>query len=183
MSLLNDLYPLLDAHEKWETELFLSRGETLKLPGSEDSRVFFILEGSLKIYVIESGNEQVVRFGYQGDFITALDGFLRGGPSDFGIDALEKTRLKCMSKSVFEKIIHNSEELRSIWEEIMKQLVLQQMERERDLLTDSPLERYRRVMRRSPHLFHKIPSKYIASYLRMSPETLSRVKNLDLNQD
>jgi hypothetical protein len=54
--------------------------------------------------------------------------------------------------------------------------VLQQMERERDILTSSPLERYKRVLERSPQLFQEIPNKYIASYLRMTPETLSRIK-------
>jgi len=53
---------------------------------------------------------------------------------------------------------------------------LQQMERERDLLTSSPMERYLRVKDRSPQLFQEIPNKYIASYLRMTPETLSRLK-------
>ena len=50
------------------------------------------------------------------------------------------------------------------------------MERERDILTSSPLERYNRVLKRSPLLFQEIPNKYIADYLRMTPETLSRIK-------
>lgn len=183
MSLLNDLFPLIDAHDKWEQDIVLSRNEPLKHPGSTDSSIYFILEGSVKIYVIESGHEQILRFGYEGEFITALDSFLTDGSSDLGVEVLEKTRLKCMSKKVFMRIVHGSEILRSMWEEVMKQMILQQMERERDLLTESPLERYRRVMKRSPHLFQKVSSKNIASYLRMSPETLSRVKSLDLNQE
>ncbi len=50
------------------------------------------------------------------------------------------------------------------------------MEREQDLLINSPEERYRRVLKRSPQLFQEVPHKYIAAYLRMPPETLSRVK-------
>ncbi len=55
-------------------------------------------------------------------------------------------------------------------------LTLQQLEREIDILTKSPKERYERVLRRSPQLFQEIPNKHIANYLRMSPETLSRLK-------
>jgi len=58
----------------------------------------------------------------------------------------------------------------------LEQLTLQQLEREKDILTSSPLERYKRVLKRSPQLFQEIPNKYIADYLRMTPETLSRIK-------
>jgi hypothetical protein len=50
------------------------------------------------------------------------------------------------------------------------------MEREIDLLTVSSKERYLRVLNRSPKVFQEIPHGLIASYLRMSPETLSRLK-------
>ncbi len=50
-------------------------------------------------------------------------------------------------------------------------------EREIDLLTQSPQERIERIRKRSPQVFQEIPHKYIASYLRMSPETLSRLLN------
>lgn len=51
-----------------------------------------------------------------------------------------------------------------------------EIEREIDILTFSPAERLNRVQERSPHLFQEIPSKYIAAYLRMTPETLSRIR-------
>jgi len=63
-----------------------------------------------------------------------------------------------------------------IWLEVLNQLIYQQIEREQDLLITSPIERYKRVLQRSPLLFQEIPNKYIASYLRMTPETLSRIK-------
>jgi CRP/FNR family transcriptional regulator, anaerobic regulatory protein len=59
----------------------------------------------------------------------------------------------------------------------MESLIVQQIEREVDLLTASPTERLARVLKRSPNLFQEVPLKYIASYLRMTPETLSRIRN------
>lgn len=72
--------------------------------------------------------------------------------------------------------IFSSQENIKMWQLILESFVLQQMERERDILTSSPMERYSRVLKRSPQLFQEIPNKYIASYLRMTPETLSRIK-------
>lgn len=59
---------------------------------------------------------------------------------------------------------------------MLEDLVLQQLEREKDILTSSPKARFERVLKRSPKLFQEIPNKHIANYLRMSPETLSRLK-------
>jgi len=59
---------------------------------------------------------------------------------------------------------------------ILENLVIQHLEREIDILTSSPIERYNRVLSRSPQLFQQIPLKHIANYLRMSAETLSRLK-------
>jgi hypothetical protein len=58
----------------------------------------------------------------------------------------------------------------------MPWMIIGQLEREVDLLTNDPAERYRRVLNRSPRLFQEVPAKYIANYLRMTPETMSRIK-------
>lgn len=62
------------------------------------------------------------------------------------------------------------------WVNVLQTLSLQQLDREIDLLTTSPKARYERVLERSPRLFQEIPHRYIANYLRMTPETLSRLK-------
>jgi len=80
-----------------------------------------------------------------------------------------------MPKSNLDQFIKNNPEGLNLYRKLLEDLVLQQMEREVDILTSSPAERLRRVMVRSPRLFQEIPSKYIASYLRMSAETLSRI--------
>lgn len=84
--------------------------------------------------------------------------------------------LKLIGKSAFMELVKSSEENLDLWHQILGGLIFQQMERERDLLTSSPAERYSRVLERSPRLFQEIPNRYIASYLRMTPETLSRLK-------
>ncbi|MNY67885.1 hypothetical protein D3C86_2055530 [compost metagenome] len=63
-----------------------------------------------------------------------------------------------------------------LWIKILENLAVQQLEREIDLLKNSPKERYERVLKRSPQLFQESPNRHIANYLRMSPETLSRLK-------
>lgn len=158
-----------------EKTITLERNEFLKVKGSIDRNIYFIENGSLKLFVMDDLEEQIIRFGYKGNFIVAMDTFLSGQASDLYIQAIKKTTLKVINKNQFDVFIQ--EEVNSkLWIQILEDLVLQQLEREIDILTSSPKERYNRVLKRSPQLFQEIPNRYIANYLRMSPETLSRLK-------
>jgi CRP-like cAMP-binding protein len=160
----------------WEKEITLERNAYLKVKGSIDTNIYLVVSGSLRIFVIDEFEEHTIRFGYKNNMIAALDSFLNGKPSEFYIQALKKTTVKSISKESYTNFINSSAEMKTLWLAILENFVLQQMERERDILTSSPLERYQRVLQRSPQLFQEIPNKYIASYLRMTPETLSRIK-------
>lgn len=162
----------------WQKDITLNRNEFLTKAGKKDTHIYLVLSGTLRIFVTEGIEEQVIRFGYQNNLIAALDSFLTEKPTDFYIQAIKKTTLKAISKKDFMAFIQSSEENTQTWFLILESFVLQQMERERDLLTTSPVERYNRVLKRSPQLFQEIPSKHIASYLRMTPETLSRIKKV-----
>lgn len=159
-----------------EKTINLKRNEYLKVKGSTDTQIYFVESGSLRVFVLDNADEQIIRFGYKGDILVSLDSFLTEKPSDFIIQAIKKTKLSVVSKKRFVQFIQANDENRERWIQILEDLVLQQMEREKDILTTSPKERYNRVLTRSPRLFQEIPNKYIANYLRMSPETLSRLK-------
>ena len=163
---------IIDLSEKTIT---VGRNEFLKVKGSIDTNIYYIESGSLRVFVLDEYEEQIIRFGYKENLIVALDSFLTGNPSDLYIQALKKTAVKVITKAQMDNFL-KIEKYRILWTNILENLVLQQMEREIDILTNSPKERYERVLRRSPHLFQEIPNKHIANYLRMSAETLSRLK-------
>lgn len=166
---------LLQSRISWEEKEF-SRNEFLKIPGSTDTHIYFIEKGSVRIFMTDESEERIIRFGYTGNIIVSLDSFLSGKPSDLSIQAIKKTKVKTAQKKDFYEYINASEENMKFWMKILEDLVLQQLEREKDLLINAPSERFERVLKRSPKLFQEVPNKYIANYLRMSPETLSRLK-------
>lgn len=160
----------------FEKSRTVKRNEIVKPPGTVDTDIYLIESGSLKIFVTDDSEERIIRFGYAGNIIVSLDSYLSGQPSELCIQAIKKTELKIASKSAFNAFINEDEKRMQVWIFILEDLILQQTEREIDLLTNSPKERFERVLKRSPNLFQEIPDKYIANYLRMSPETLSRLK-------
>lgn len=178
-SKMNPIYILsnqLDELNLWESKISLKRNDFLKMGGSKDTKLYYVLSGSLRMFVMDESEELTIRFGYKDSFVASLDSFISEEESDLYIQAIKGTELKLISKARFMEFVESTPENHKVWIEILTQLIRQQMERERDILTTSPEERYKRVLARSPQLFQEIPLKYIASYLRMTPETLSRIK-------
>ncbi len=176
MNPLQELLIQIEEKELWQEDLVLERNEYLNRNGKIDSNLYLVLSGSLRIYYLDEKEEHTIRFGYQNSFFGALDSFIKDQPSAYNIQALKKAELKVVSKDEFMDLVNSSRENQLLWQDLLGELVFQQMEREIDLLTSSPQERYRRVFKRSPQLFQEIPNKYIAAYLRMTPETFSRIK-------
>ncbi len=158
-----------------DTHLALQRNDYLLQAGEIDERLYLVESGSLRIYFLDHSEEQTVRLAYRGNIVLALDSFLTGKASQYFIQALKKTKVHIIPKHRMDALFL-SDEFRQWWSGVLEGLVVQQLERERDLLTASPKERYLRVLERSPALFQEIPRRHIANYLRMTPETLSRVQ-------
>lgn len=154
----------------------LNRNDYLITKGKTERNIYYVESGTLRVFLTDHAEEHTIRFGYPGTLFTALDSFLTGEPTQYNIQALKKCDLLVMRKSSFMELVGDNAKLAGFYYKMLEQLIVQQMERETDLLTVSPGERYRRVLARSPHLFQHVPHKYIASYLRMTPETLSRLK-------
>ncbi|WP_052911475.1 Crp/Fnr family transcriptional regulator [Riemerella anatipestifer] len=158
-----------------EKTIRLKRNDLLKASASVDTNLYYITKGSFRVYLLNKEREQTVRLGYTGDFIVALDSFLSQKPSEFLIQAIKASEVKMIPKYKIDAFL-DKEDNQKLWIALLENLLLQQMEREKDILTPSTKERYLRVLRRSPRLFQEIPNKYIADYLGISAETLSRLK-------
>ena len=159
------------------TRKIISKGEFLIREGDVEDSLYFVESGALRVFYLTEFEEMTIRFGYKGSIITSLSSFIKGTPSEFYIDAIRKTTLKALPKEKLMNIVNESNESLRQYTVLLESLITQQIEREIDLLITSPHERLNRVLQRSPNLFQEIPLKYIASYLRMTPETLSRIRN------
>lgn len=171
-----DIIHLIEENDLVEKTLTVQRNAFLKVKGSIDTNIYLIEEGSLRIFVLDDYEERIIRFGYKDNIVVSLDSFLTESSSDFYIQAIKKTSVKVIPKKSFMTFINKNEDHLKLWVKILEDLILQQIEREKDILINSPKERYDRVLKRSPKLFQEIPNRHIANYLRMSPETLSRLK-------
>ncbi|RYY63143.1 MAG: Crp/Fnr family transcriptional regulator [Chitinophagaceae bacterium] len=160
--------------EEVDEILTVDRGVMLLTEGQIENHLYLLLSGAVRVFLLTELEEQTIRFGYAGSIVNSLSSFINGRPSEFYIEAVRKTTYKRLPKERIELLVRHQP---LSYARFLEMVLVQQIDRERDLLTVSPAERLQRVLNRSPNLFQEIPLKYIASYLRMTPETLSRVRN------
>jgi CRP-like cAMP-binding protein len=160
----------------WNKNVTLKRNDFLAKPGEVESHLFYIIKGSLRIYFPNQSEEICVGFAYDNSLICSYPSFIQQKRSQYGIQALTKTAALAIARKDFYELLHAHRDLESSWRMLEEDALLGKIEREAEMLTFTPEERYNRLLERSPHLFQIIPRKYIASYLRMTPETLSRIR-------
>lgn len=172
---MNSTNPFLLELIEGATEKTYERNEFILTEGKVENNIYVIKSGAVRAFLLTDIEELTIRFGYAGSIINSLASFIKKEPSQLYIQALRITKLAVIPRNHFEKVIAKNNDNLLAYNKLIESVLAEQIEREIDLLTQSPTERLHRVLARSPHLFQEIPNKYIANYLRMTPETLSRL--------
>ncbi|WP_179197691.1 Crp/Fnr family transcriptional regulator [Hymenobacter crusticola] len=160
----------------WTKAVTLKRNDFLIRAGQVEHHLYFVASGAMRIYLPDASEEICVGFAYGTSLICSFPSFVENRPSDYCIQALKKTELLAVSRADFLVLLDSNANFARFWRMELERVLVGRIEREIDLLLPEPERRLQRLLARSPHLFQLIPKKYIASYLRMTPETLSRLR-------
>ncbi len=160
----------------WQESVGLRRGDFLVRPGQAEQRLCLVRTGLLRVYYpTPAGEEICVGFGHAGSLLCSFPSFVTGDLSEYAIQALRQTELLAISRVDFQRLVQQVPALANFWRAELEKTLVGRMEHEIDLLLPEPAQRLARLRRRNPGIFQRVPGKYLASYLRMSPETLSRL--------
>jgi len=163
--------------EFWNKDKRLKSKEILLNFNQQDSNLYFVKGGCVRLFVIDKNGEQInLGFGYENSLITCFQTFIEGKPSLMSIEAILDTELIAIAKADLMRLIHTNSEIAFWYQSMLEYTLTGHIQRQVELLTLKPHERYSVFIKRSGHLINRIPLKYIASYLMMKPETLSRIR-------
>ena len=164
--------------KEWNNRKVISRNDFLTKSGNREFRLYFIEEGLIRLYVEETDStpESNIGFGYPNSIITSFSAFVSENPSQMSIQALTDCTVSYISKTTLFHLIESNPDIASWYRAIIEKTLAGHLNRQVELLTLSPKQRYLAFLNRSGDLVNSIPLKHIASYLKMKPETLSRIR-------
>lgn len=154
----------------------VARGDYLLVPDAARSPLYLIETGAAHACIQVASGTQTLRLGYPGEMLAALPGFYLGVPTPIGIQAIRRCAGYSIMLEQLRAAVAANPALTAAYTQMLEEFVCGHVARELDLLEPDPARRYANLLARSPHVFQHIPMRYIASYLRMAPETLSRLR-------
>ncbi len=162
----------------WQHEHQLRRNEFLSTPDRTDRYLYFVLSGALRIYCVNlSGEEVCLGFSYTHSLAGSYPSLILQKPAAYFVQAISASQLLGILWDDFVKLAAQLPSVERCRRMLSEDALIGRLQREIEMLSLTPTERYERFMQRSAHLFQLVPQKYIASYLNMSPETLSRIRS------
>jgi CRP-like cAMP-binding protein len=139
--------------------------------------IAFVEKGALRSYTVnEKGIENIIQFAIEGWTISDLNSFLNGEPSTYNIDAIEDSELVLISKSAQEEILKKVPKYETFVRLQLTGAFVAMQKRITSLISLSLEEQYSCFNDLYPHIVQRVPQHMIASYMGLTPETLSRVR-------
>ena len=150
-------------------EIILSKNQT-------ENYLSFVESGILRMFVPKPENDITFGFVFKNSFISAYDSFLTQAPCEYSIEALSPTIIWRLTFNDLNDIYQKTSIGNEIGRKCAENLFLIKSKRELSLLTHSAEERYLNLFCERPELIKQIPLKYIASYIGVTPQALSRIR-------
>ena len=172
----------LTSDERALIQRFLSvkkirRKQYLLQEGDVCKVIAFVEKGALRSYTVDSeGREHIVQFALEGWFIADLYSFLTGEVSSYTIEAIDDSELVQINQSAYKELLQQSICYQTYMLELITGAYIALQKRLTSTVSLSPEERYQDLIALYPDIVQRVPQHMIASYMGLTPETLSRIR-------
>lgn len=141
------------------------------------TKQFFLLEGLLRMYHTDAeGNERIELFVIENWWVTHMDSFVNGVPSNVALQALETSQLLVLEKTKLEALFVQIPSLERLFRKITEGLYIATQRKYETYMKLTSKARYESLVTSFPDFAQRVPQYMIASYLNMSPEYLSDIR-------
>ena len=155
----------------------IKKRQFLLQEGDVCKHLAFVNSGCLREYTVDQrGDEHIIQFAIEGWWISDLTSFLSGNPASHNIDALQDSEVLLLDKSARESLFESVPRMERFFRLLLEGNYVATHKRINDALSASAEERYLTFINTYPQLVEQIPQNQIASYLGITPQSLSRIR-------
>jgi len=146
--------------------------------GETENHISFLENGIVRFLMPNEDPSKEVTFGYcfEDEFVSAYDSFLIQKPSLYSLETLTNVSMWSITYADLQKVYNQTKIGDRLGRLSSERLFLIKSKREQSLLNDTAEERYLKLFKERPNLIEKIPLKYIASYIGVTAQALSRIR-------
>ena len=177
---IDNISPINDSD--WEffslklQEVKLKKNTTILKIGKIENYLSFISKGIIRLYIPREESDLTFGFLFDNEFVTAYDSLITQSPSEYQIETLTETILWKISNKDLQEVYERTNNGNIIGRKMAENMFLIKSKRELSLLNKTAEERYLDLFSDRPKLLQQIPLKYIASYIGITPQALSRIR-------
>ena len=157
--------------------LTVKKNEMLLQAGQISRYVYYVDKGCLRQYYINTnGDDRTIYFKTEGGWVSELVSFLDNKPTELNVQALEDSELQIINQKNWIYAVTHIHSFTMSFIRAQQDTNYMLKKRLAEATVETPEEKYLRFIKEAPGLLQRIPLYHIASYLAMTPETLSRIR-------
>ena len=170
----------LDILESVLVPMKFAKNEMILKTGEVCRNIYYIDHGLIRQFYFKNGKEVTEHLGVDHSIFMCIESLFREEPTRLQVEALEQTVIYALPKEKLEEVALHTVNIQILYRKILEEsLILSQIHA--DLVRfESAQDKYKKLCKNSPQIVLRAPLVYIASYLQMTPETLSRVRSATL---
>ena len=172
--------PLSEAESKAIEENMVvktfKKGAYLLKEGQISVDTYFILEGCIREFIVTDGEEKTTNFFTEEQWVISLNNFGPQSPTSHNLVCVEDTIVSVGNERLAQVLFKQFPRFETISRAIVEADFAEQKKLLTSYLTDSPEQRYLKLLESRPDLFQRVPQYQLASYIGVKPESLSRIR-------
>lgn len=165
------------AVEKTFEPVLLPKNRIIEEAGTVPKYLYFVISGFVRLfYYDEQGNDVTSHINCPPGFITSYFSFVQQTKATDNVECVTECALLRVSKAGLDGLLQQSEHFKNFSIAIFQESLAYNEKRANELATLSAEQRYRHLLAKSPEILHHVPLQYVASFLGIKPESLSRIR-------
>lgn len=170
-------YDELDVLEDLLVPVKYGKGERILSEGEVCTGISYIEKGLVRQYYIKNGKEVTEHLGVDHSIFMCIESLFKEEPSHLQVEALEPTLVYILPKAKLEAAAMRNVNIQMLYRKILEESLIQSQVHADLMRFETAPNKYKRLCEMNPQVVLRAPLTYIANYLQMAPETLSRIRS------